>query len=229
MSQRVMLDLFCGRLGWSKAFLARGWKVIAVDVLEPDYRDNNLRFVAGDVSHLYFDRHGFFFVNHHCEKLGHADFICASSPCEEFSKFGLACFYPDPPYPETGIRLFNHTRGLLWRSGAPWVMENVQAAQKFVGPSTHHCGPFHLWGTGVPPLTPQGIRKGLRLGKSGYTGEEQKEWRRRLSNPSRNAWSGSESRRETTSKIAEIPPELANCVADYAERLLEQRACEETR
>jgi hypothetical protein len=30
-----MLDLFAGRLGWTKAFLARGWECVAVDLVEP--------------------------------------------------------------------------------------------------------------------------------------------------------------------------------------------------
>jgi site-specific DNA-cytosine methylase len=27
-----MLDLFCGRWGWSKAFAARGWECVGVDL-----------------------------------------------------------------------------------------------------------------------------------------------------------------------------------------------------
>jgi hypothetical protein len=38
----------------------------------------------------------------------------------------------------------------------------------------------------------------------------------------RSTWSGSRARLEATALAATIPPELANCVADYAERLLEQ-------
>ena len=36
-------------------------------------------------------------------------------------------------------------------------------------------------------------------------------------------WSNSKARLEATALAATIPPELANCVADYAERLLEQK------
>jgi hypothetical protein len=206
-----MLDLFCGRWGWSRAFAARGWECVGIDLTRPAEIPDGCDFIQydvlewGDKEISYWD----------------ADFICASSPCEEFSKHGLRCFWPDAPYPDLGLRLFNHARGLCWRSKLPWVMENVRAAQDFVGQARHHCGPFYLWGTGVPPLMPQGIQKGLRLGKSGFTGETQKEWRRKLSNPARNAWSGSENRAEATAKLAQIPPELANCVAEYAERICE--------
>ena len=30
-----MLDLFCGRWGWSKAFADRGWECVGVDLVEP--------------------------------------------------------------------------------------------------------------------------------------------------------------------------------------------------
>jgi hypothetical protein len=34
-------------------------------------------------------------------------------------------------------------------------------------------------------------------------------------------------KKERAAKLATIPPELANCVADYAERILEQAVCHE--
>lgn len=214
-----LLDLFCGRWGWSRAFAARGWQCIGVDLSQPEEIPEGCGFIRADVLELRGSHRGILFDGRPL----YADFIVASSPCEEFSKYGLRCFYPDRPYPSLGIKLFNHTRELCWNSGIPWVMENVRAAQEFVGRSSHNCGPFYLWGTAVPTLMPQGIQKGMRLGKSGYTGEAQKEWRRKLSNPSRDSWSGSESRSEATAKIAQIPPELANCVADYAEALLRDK------
>lgn len=204
-----MLDLFCGRLGWSKAFLARGWDCVGYDLVPPPEIPEHFSFHKVDVLML--------------DRVRRFDFICASPPCEQFSKFGLRCFYPDPPHPELGIKLFIHTRAICQMSGIPYVIENVRAAQQFVGRATHHCGPFYLWGTGVPALMNQGIKKGLQLGKSGFAGREQREFRKQLSNPSRDAWSGSAKRAEATAEVATIPPELANCVADYAERLLEAK------
>src|ERR1700691_4406058 len=81
-------------------------------------------------------------------------------------------------------------------------MGNVRAAQKFVGNAVHHCGPFYLWGTGVPPLLNQGIKKGKRLGIGGYRTQ-----------------TNTRDLKESAARIAIIPTELANCVADYAERL----------
>jgi hypothetical protein len=132
------------------------------------------------------------------------DFICGSSPCEQFSVHGMKNFHPNPPYPTLGIELFNHTRHLCEASGVPYIMENVRAAQQFVGNAVNHCGPFYLWGRVVPPLMPQGILKGRRLMKGGY----------RTQHNAGNSKNGA-------AIVATIPPELANCVCDYAERILE--------
>jgi hypothetical protein len=159
-----------------------------------------------------------------------------SSPCENFSVFGMKHFFPDPPYPTLGIELFNDTREKFEESSIPFVMENVRSAQQFLGKSVHHCGPFHLWGNAVPPLMPQGIVKTKRriqlcrclpdnqyrsLLKEGKTRAEISVIRNAYLNAERRPGDRSQKLKET----AEIPPELANCVADYAERLLEQRRC----
>jgi len=137
-----LLDLFCGRWGVSKAFAARGWHCVGVDLIEPPETPKGCTFIQADVlisgeAILWNDDF---------------DFAWASSPCEEFSVHGMKHFHPHPKYPETGIKLFNHTREILEASGVPYVMENVRAAQQFVGNAVHHCGPFYLWGNAVPPL-----------------------------------------------------------------------------
>lgn len=210
--QRVMLDLFCGRLGWSKAFLARGWKVIGVDLVEPPEIPDGVEFRKADVMDLApWDLS--------------ADFICASSPCEEFSIHGMKHFHPNPKYPVNGIILFNYTRQLCESSGRPYVMENVRPAQQFVGKAVHHCGPFYLWGTGVPAIMPQGINKGMKLGGGLNFAAMNIEERRkhRTKDLMLMAASGSEERREWTERVATIPPELASCVAAYADAILDQR------
>lgn len=70
-----MLDLFCGGFGWGKAFAARGWSVVGVDLVEPPEIPECCVFLLGDVLEITPDwirRQGI-------------DFICASSPCEQFS------------------------------------------------------------------------------------------------------------------------------------------------
>jgi hypothetical protein len=215
MKQLRMLDLFCGRLGWSKAFLARGWECSGIDLVRPPDVPNGYAFMEGDVLELTAT----------AIRLYQYDFICASPPCEQFSVHGMKHFHPNPPYPELGIKLFNHTREICEASGVPYVMENVRAAQQFVGEAAHHCGPFYLWGTGVPPLLNQGVKKSFCSTSSEYYKAKRfgqaaiNEMRKRY--PHAYSGSGSKLRAELTAKAATIPPELANCVADYAERILE--------
>lgn len=213
-----MLDLFCGRWGWSKAFAARGWECIGVDLAIPTEVPKNCEFFQFDIEEL---RAGpeFLYCGGYQLAQWSPDFICASSPCEQFSVHGMKHFHPNPPYPELGIRLFNHTRSICEASGVLYVMENVRAAQQFVGNAVHHCGSFYLWGSGVPPLMNQGIVKGmaLQMARDKVTGK-------RILAGGRKYSSGSKERAAETAKLATIPPELANCVADYAERLLESRS-----
>ena len=118
-----LLDLFCGRWGWSKAFAARGWECVGIDLVEPPEIPPNCHFLKADILGI---QPAFIQQNE-------IDFICASSPCEKFSVHQLKNFHPTPPYPELGIRLFNHTRALCEASGVPYIMENVRSAQAFVG------------------------------------------------------------------------------------------------
>lgn len=188
-----LLDLFCGRWGWSKAFAARNWECVGVDLVRPSEVPEHCEFLCLDILTLPQE-----FI-----RMGDFDYICASPPCEQFSVHGMKHFHPNPPYPELGIKLFNHTREICEASGVPYVMENVRAAQQFVGQAVHHCGPFYLWGSGVPPLMGQGILKGRRLMTGGYKGQ-----------------TPAKSDKGAAAIVATIPSELANCVADYTERLL---------
>jgi len=156
------------------------------------------------------------------------DFIVASPPCEEFSVHGMKCFHKNPKYPEMGIKLFNHTRQLCEESGLPYILENVRVAQKFVGDATHHTGPFYLWGNSVPPFLPRVrnkvgrfhgmpgslMEREMRAGKtrSQTRNDYQREVRR---------LAGSD--KGCASFAAEIPEELSDKIADYAERLLERK------
>lgn len=210
-----MLDLFCGRFGWGREFARRGWEVVGMDLIEPPEVPQGCRFIKQDVLEIW-ATNGWVHMDNEwaCIWSEQFDFICASSPCEEFSVHGMKHFHPNPKYPEMGIKLFNHTRAICEASGVPYIMENVRAAQAFVGQARHHCGPFYLWGSAVPPLMNQGIGKGTGFGRS-------RAERKAGADPTYHMHAGSKARKEYTAKIATIPPELANCVADYAERLLE--------
>lgn len=211
-----MLDLFSGRWGWSKAFAARGWECVGVDLTIPPEIPARCEFIQADVLTLT------------TEFVRQFDFVCASSPCEEFSVHGMKMFHANPPHPVTGLKLFEHTREICEVSGVPYVMENVRATQQFVGESQHNCGPFHLWGTGVPLLLPQGCKKGQTF--HGMPGALRTKVLKSGGNlrDARNAWKRESCRQaggasKVAANAAVIPSILANCVADYAERLLEAR------
>ena len=222
-----LLDLFCGRCGWSKAFAKRGWECVGVDLSQPPDIPERCEYWPYDVLQMTV-RNGYFYVTRQPVALNawidcaNFDFIVASSPCEEFSVHGMKHFHPNPKYPENGIRLFNHTRQLCEASGLPYVMENVRAAQQFVGNATCNANAFHLWHNlgrfpvrfGVPFKLPKGLVKGAtqmrRDGRYARRGGVDERMYR--------------AKDVRASELATIPPELANCVADYAERLLEKVA-----
>lgn len=205
----VALDLFCGKGGWTNALLAMGFKVYGFDIEpQPDYKGI---FVQCDILAMGvsdFREYG-------------AIFATCSSPCEEFSVHGMAHFHPNPKYPEFGIRLFNHARFLLEGLEVPYVMENVRPAQKFIGRSVNHCGPFHLWGTAVPALFPKDaykVSKGIDVGSSkaikGMTKEEKSVYRSQF--VWNQAWSSSTERQRDTAQAAMIPELVAREVAKVA-------------
>ena len=189
-----LLDICCGRFGWSKAFAARGHKCVGIDLIQPLWIPENCTFVQAnilDITEEWVREQGF-------------DCGVASTPCEGFSVHGIKMFHKNPPYPELGIKLFRHAEKLL--SKMPYVMENVSAAEKFLGRAVNKCGPFYLWGNSVPFLLPQGIKKDIQFKR----GERDKIGR----------W-GSQSwqRKKATAEVATIPIELASCVAEYMEKI----------
>jgi hypothetical protein len=195
-----MCDLFCGKGGWTDAFLAKGWRVRGYDLVQ--HREYKGEFVYKNLLHL------------RVEEIADADFICASSPCEEFSVHGMKCFHPNPKPPKIGLKLFNHTREICEQSDIPFIMENVRAAQQFVGQAVNCCGPFALWGPGVPLLLPQGIKKGFNSGgsvaKPGVPRSIIREYRKKHD---QHMIHGS---RQAAAIVAVIAPELAAAVVSYA-------------
>src|SRR5882724_10654240 len=155
-----LLDLCSGKFGWSRIFAARGHECVCIDLQEPSEVPLGCRFIQCDVLRLK-AKQGFIWIPEYGWIA--VDAIVASTPCEEFSVHGMRLFHPNPKHPELGIKLFNHVRSLCQAAGVPYVMENVRAAQQFVGNAVHHCGPFYLWGNAVPPLLNQGITKGSKF------------------------------------------------------------------
>lgn len=137
---KTALDLYCGLGGWANGFLKEGWHVVGVDIADFS-KDYPGEFVQADLL-IWGGWRGI-----------KADVVIASSPCEEFSRWDMPWTYAQkPPIPST----------LLWRRAehiaawmrVPFINENVRGAQRFMGPSKAHFGPFHLWGN-VPEILPR--------------------------------------------------------------------------
>jgi len=200
-----LLDVCSGQFGWARAFAERGWECVGIDLIPPNDLPEGCSWWERDLFVL------------DAEFVRGFDFAVASTPCEQFSVHGMKHFHPNPPYPDLGIRQFNHVRSIFEASGVPYVMENVRAAQQFVGRAAHHCGPFYLWGNSVPPLMPQGIKKNIQhaAGFSMSMSQAEKKICRKMDSMLRSG-SKTKIRKLHTAQAATIPSELAACAADYA-------------
>jgi DNA (cytosine-5)-methyltransferase 1 len=68
----VLLDLFCGVGGWSRAFMAGGWRCVGVDITpQPDYPGEFIRASVYDLPGRF---------------LEDFDGVALSPPCEEFAR-----------------------------------------------------------------------------------------------------------------------------------------------
>jgi hypothetical protein len=200
---KIMVDLFCGRGGWTKGFMAHGWECLGIDLHpQPEYPGT---FMQADIAQLY--------------ELPEADFYCCSSPCEQFSVHGMKHFHPTPKWPWFGIALFEHSRNLLEATGKPYVMENVRATQKFIGPSVNHCGPFHLWGNGVPAIMPRNaydVKKGITMGLGDFSKMTLEQRREKRKGTMLATVYGTPERDVLTAKAAEIPVDISLHIAQMA-------------
>ena len=208
------IDLFCGRGGWTDGLMAEGFEVWGFDINpQPEYKGH---FVQCDILTLTVDD----------LRAYKPDFAVCSSPCEQFSVHTMKHFHPNPPFPEMGLRLWNHAKMLLECLGVPYVMENVRGAEKFVGKCVNHCGPFYLWGTGIPAVMPKDAfkaRKGVAMGSGGDThglsSTEKHAYRKRFS--MMQTGSKSKERQEFTAAAATIPVPIASAVAQLARNHVE--------
>lgn len=194
----LAIDLCCGKGGWTKGLLAAGFRVIGYDIERYDGFPSDAQLVLQDIRTIDGTR------------LRGARLIVASTPCQEFSVHGMKMFHPNPKPPTLGIELFGAALRIAQEACCPIVLENVQAARKFLGPSIAHVGSFYLWGD-VPALLPMVPgRKGFKIplnrdatGKRVYDGTEVY-----LTSH------GSKARKEFSASAAMIPFELAKHVGE---------------
>ena len=150
----LAIDLFCGLGGWTEGLLTEGWDVVGFDIERHVYGEH--RYPAQLVLQDVLTIHGSQFRD--------ASLIVASPPCQQYSCTGL-------PFRQfAGLKPSNDLFNACFRIQAeaenaagrriPMVVENVRAAQKWVGRSSWNYGSFHLWGD-VPALMPYGTHRKL--------------------------------------------------------------------
>lgn len=195
----LAIDLCCGKGGWTLGLLAAGYRVVGFDIENMGYVQHpDAQLVLQDIQTI------------DGATLKEARLIVASTPCQQFSVHGMKMFHPNPPYPTLGILLFLHAQRIAKEAKVPIVLENVRAAQPFVGRSAFHIGAFHFWGD-VPALMPMvSGRKGFKIplnrdenGKRVYAGDEV--YLTSHGSAARKAWSA---------EIAKIPLPIAQHVGE---------------
>lgn len=136
----LCIDLFCGRGGWTRGFLAAGFRVIGVDLTpQPDYPPA-ATFLQADARQL------------DGRQFRGCAIVVASPPCQEFSRWDQPWTRARNP-PPPSLELVEAARRIAREAGAPrFILENVRGAQRWLGKAILRRGPFFLWGD--VPLAP---------------------------------------------------------------------------
>lgn len=118
-----LLDLFCGAGGCAAGYQRAGFYVVGVDnAPQPNYCGDD--FVQGDalevIRRLLSEQ-----MQPQWYDLNDFDAIHASPPCQAFS---LASLYHGHAGRDEHPDLVAPVRGLLWKTGLPFVIENVAGA-----------------------------------------------------------------------------------------------------
>lgn len=126
----LVLDLFSGTGSATEPFVECGkHRVVRIDCevahRRPDIRADVRRLPIGGTS---------------SER---PEFVWASPPCPEFSKSVMPWYGFPTPSLELVFAAISAVRELRPRY---WLLENVTGAQRWIGRSVQHWGPYHLWG-----------------------------------------------------------------------------------
>jgi len=163
MAKPVVYDFFCGLGGWSKGFIAEGYRAVGFDIERHEYGDKRYpgELVLQDVLTL------------HGRQFRDAAALVASPPCQKYSKMAMP--FSSGKKQAAAIRADTTGRALaelnalydacfrIQREASeaagrhiPLVVENVRGAQPWVGRAAWHYGSFYLWGD-VPALMPDHV------------------------------------------------------------------------
>lgn len=141
-----VLDLFCGRGGWSAGFHSEGWKCVGVDIENHGYPHDLILSDVFQLDSSFFD--GF-------------DAIVASPPCEEFARAWLPWLRCDKTPDARSLELLRWAVGLASR---PRVLVECSIFAGRHVPGAVRVGSWCLWGD-VPLLLPSLARdKGSKSG-----------------------------------------------------------------
>lgn len=135
-----LLDLFCGRGGWSRPAIAKGWHAVGFDIFDYGYPGQLcIDRLPVPLSYLQaFD----------------PDLVVASPPCEAYARACLP-WINEPSGVTSALELLNWSIGLIGQFNCPVIVECSRFAARFSStPPTTQVGPYSLWGD-VPALLPQ--------------------------------------------------------------------------
>lgn len=198
----LWLDLCSGLGGASQPALDRGWRVIRVDI-DPRFRPT----IVADLRSLPF-------------KPFDIDVLWAFTPCTEYSKWGLRCFYPHPPAPDISLEL-GVLRAIERFKPHQWIVENVWAARPWLtqlfGPVTAMIPGHALWSNSVFLLPNTPAHKG-NMDRSGRWGlGKSRWWTLRGKSP---CWTGHNG--VSAEEAARIPYEIGEAICIAIERRRQQ-------
>jgi hypothetical protein len=148
----LLLDLFCGRGGWTIPALSSGWNCVGVDVADHGYPG-------------FLIRESLPWPARRIREIG-CDLVVASPPCEEFARRWLPWLQKDRPDElAAAVGLLRWAISLQGEVGCPVVVECSRISGKYAAGAFYHPS-YCLWGD-VPALMPQ-----LRRRKESMTGED---------------------------------------------------------